>query len=215
MELATILAGNVNKRFSTTLTSLAVVSCKILVSFVLKLLSLSKSAITSHTCMLYELRYDNDHLYVMSCLLTTWYFIISSWFLHIKSRCCISTIPLKKYNKSSAVADMGDRLATTVIGRKVGSPGPLPWRGELSPHNIKAYFRIKWHPGSSSRLATIDMGRKMGDCVPFRRGQLGPRLTQCCLGRGLPPYQVADWPQQTWTEKWGLLYPFFGEAVPI
>ena len=87
-----ILAGNVNKRFSTTLTSLAVVSCKILVSFVLKLLSLSKSAITSHTCMLYELRYDNGHLYVMSCLLTTWYFIISSWFLHIKSRCCISTI---------------------------------------------------------------------------------------------------------------------------
>jgi len=121
---------------------------------------------------------------------------------------------LRKYNKSSAVADMGHRLATTDIDRKVGSPGPLPWRGELSPHNTKAYFRIKWHPGSSSRLATIDMGRKMGDCVPFRRGQLGPRLTQCRLGRGLPPYQVADWPQQTWTEKWGLLYPLFGGSCP-
>ena len=34
-------------------------------------------------------------------------------------------------------------------------------------------------------LATIDMGRKLGE--------LGPHLTQCCLGRSLPPYQVASW----------------------
>jgi len=41
------------------------------------------------------------------------------------------------------------------------------------------------------RLATIDMGRKVEGCAPFR-GELGPYLTQCRLGRGLPPYQVAS-----------------------
>jgi len=54
-------------------------------------------------------------------------------------------------NKSSAVAEMGDRLATIDIGRKVG--------GLL--------------------------------CI-FPWGKLGPHLTQCGLGRGLPPYQLAS-----------------------
>jgi len=31
-----------------------------------------------------------------------------------------------------------------------------------------------------------------GCCAPFR-GELGPHLTQCRLGWGLPPYQVASW----------------------
>ena len=56
-----------------------------------------------------------------------------------------------------------------------------------------AYFRTKWHPDPSSCLATIDMGRESGACcAPFRGGELGPHLTQCRLGRGLPPYQVAS-----------------------
>ena len=38
-----------------------------------------------------------------------------------------------KINKSSAVAEMGDRLATTDMGRKEGAPVPLPG-GELGPH---------------------------------------------------------------------------------
>jgi len=54
------------------------------------------------------------------------------------------------FNKSSAVADMGDRLATVDMGRKVG------------------------------RTA-------VGDWVP-----IGSHLTQCGLGRGLPLYQVAS-----------------------
>ena len=40
------------------------------------------------------------------------------------------------------------------------------------------------------RLATIDMGQKLG-VVPLL-GELGPHLTQCGLGRGLPLYQVAS-----------------------
>ena len=45
----------------------------------------------------------------------------------------------------------------------------------------------------SDRLATIDMGRKVGAAVPLSvRGELRPHLTQCGLGRGLPPYQVTS-----------------------
>jgi len=60
-----------------------------------------------------------------------------------------STKPVPSFNKCSAVAEMGDRLAT------------------------------------------IDMGRKLG--VPLWGGELGPHLTQFGLGRGLPPYQMASW----------------------
>jgi len=42
------------------------------------------------------------------------------------------------------------------------------------------------------RSATIDMGRKVGADVPLSVGELGPHLTQCGLGRGLAPYQVAS-----------------------
>ena len=42
-------------------------------------------------------------------------------------------------------------------------------------------------------LATIDMGRKVaGADVPLSVGELGSHLTQCCLGRGLPAYQVVS-----------------------
>jgi len=51
--------------------------------------------------------------------------------------------------KSSAVAEMGDHLATTASGQKVG------------------------------------------DAVPLSVGELGLHLTQCSLGQGLPPCQVA------------------------
>jgi len=60
------------------------------------------------------------------------------------------------------------------------------------------------------RLATIDMGRKEGLLYPFRGAvKLGPHLTQCRVGRGLPPHQVASgividpavWPQPTWAEQ--------------
>jgi len=36
------------------------------------------------------------------------------------------------------------------------------------------------------RLATTDMGRKVGDCCAPFHGGLGPHVTQCQLGRGLP-----------------------------
>ena len=58
----------------------------------------------------------------------------------------------------------------------------------------EAYLRTKWHLDPSSRLVTIDMGRKLGAAVPVSflgEGEgtgIGPHLTQRGLGRGLPLY---------------------------
>ena len=43
------------------------------------------------------------------------------------------------------------------------------------------------------RLAIIDIDQKEGAAVPLSGGELDPHPTQCGLGRGLPPYQVASW----------------------
>ena len=44
------------------------------------------------------------------------------------------------------------------------------------------------------RLATIDMGQKVGGCcAPFCGERLGPHLTHCGLGRGLRPCQFSSW----------------------
>jgi len=57
----------------------------------------------------------------------------------------------------------------------------------------KANLRAKCHLDLSSRLVTIDMGRKLGrGSAPFLGGELGPHVTRSPLGRGLPPYQVAS-----------------------
>jgi len=38
----------------------------------------------------------------------------------------------------------------------------------------KAYLHTKWYLDPSSRLVTIDMGRKLGRLCPFGEGELGP-----------------------------------------
>jgi len=89
-------------------------------------------------------------------------------------------------NKCSTVAEIGERLATIDMGRKLEM---CPLWGKLDPHVTQcawamAYLRTKWPLDPSSRLATINMAKKWG---------LGPHLAQCGLGRGLPvpPNQVA------------------------
>ena len=73
-------------------------------------------------------------------------------------------------------------------------------------------------------LATIDMGPKEGGCcAPYRRERkgvgAGPHLTQCGLGRDLPPHQAASWSNQPLGHnrhgpKSGGTDPFLGELVP-
>jgi len=67
---------------------------------------------------------------------------------------------------------------------------------ELGAHvaecgQAEAYVATKWHRNPSSRLTTIDMGRKVG-AEPLFRGSWVPHLTQDRLGRGLRAYQVAS-----------------------
>ena len=87
---------------------------------------------------------------------------------------CLSVYLLTYLNKCSAVGEMGDRLATIDMGRKVG-------------------VHAKFHLDPSKRVTTIDMGQNREVLCPslIWRGR-GPHLTQCRLGRGLPPYQVAS-----------------------
>ena len=94
--------------------------------------------------------------------------------------------------------DPRSRLATINMGPKLGGSAPLfgqgppPfWAGGLGlhPSNTKvhwadAYIRTKWHLDTSSRLATIEMGRKLGSGLRplFGEGELGLHLTQSRLG---------------------------------
>ena len=78
-------------------------------------------------------------------------------------------------NKSSAVADMGDR-GHNRRGPKEGAVVPsalLRGRAVPAQHNVawvKLYFRTKWLLHPSTCLATIDMGRKLRGHAPFVGG---------------------------------------------
>jgi len=84
------------------------------------------------------------------------------------------------------------------MGQKVGGAVvPLSVGGAGSPSNnvawTEAYLRTKWHldPSRVQTFGNKDVGRKLRRGLkPL--GQLGHHLVQCCLGRGLPPYQVVS-----------------------
>ena len=96
-----------------------------------------------------------------------------------------------------------------------------PFLGELGPSLIQCGLgqglpRTKWYLDSSSRLATINMGRKFGEggSAPFLgRGTGSPSNTK---SPGLRPSSISSgililaaiWPQQIWTENWVGLCPF-------
>jgi len=129
---------------------------------------------------------------------------------------------------------MGDRFAIIDMGENWGL---CPFREE------KLGLHLTMWPDPSGRFATINMSRKVGSCAPLW-GEMGPHRTQSRLG--LAPdmgrklgaiysfwggagsqsntvwpsgifIHPAVWPQQTWAEKWGLLWPFWGRGswVPI
>jgi len=83
----------------------------------------------------------------------------------------VAAIRILDFNKSSAVAEMIDHLATIDMGRKVGGCC-APFGRELGPQLTQCdlgrglYLRIKWHLIPSSRLATTDTGRKWRGLCP-------------------------------------------------
>jgi len=129
----------------------------------------------------------------------------------------------KNYNKCSAVAEMGDRLATIDMGRKLKGVVPLlvgggswlpcntmrPWpRPTFVPSGILIY-PTAWPKQTWAEIwgtAAVPLGV-----------ELGPHLTHYCPGRGLPSYQVAPWSIQPFSHnkhrpKIGGLCPLFGNG---
>jgi len=50
----------------------------------------------------------------------------------------------------------------------------------------------------------VDLGGPRSCCAPFGEGEgIGNHLTQCCLGRGLTPYQMASWSIQPFRHTYG------------
>ena len=60
------------------------------------------------------------------------------------------------------------------------------------PHQTTSHYKCSAVPGMGDHLATIDVGRR-GLLCPFGGGSWVPiyDLTQCGLGRGLPPYELS------------------------
>jgi len=83
-------------------------------------------------------------------------------------------------------------------GPKIGWMGGLPFSGGAkSPSNTKSPgprptsipSRISVHPAVWPRRTWAKNWRGL---YPVGQGELGPHLSQCRLGRGLPPYQVVS-----------------------
>jgi len=72
------------------------------------------------------------------------------------------------------------------VGRGIGSPSSTMWPGprstSIASSLASSYIQLFGHKAHNRGL-----------CLLFRMGELSPNLTQCRLGRGLPPYQVASW----------------------
>jgi len=84
------------------------------------------------------------------------------------------------------------------MGRKSGAMPSFFWGGELGPHLMQCRLDrglppYQWHLGPSSRLATIDMGLKLGGSAPF----LG-------RGTGSPSNTKVAWAKAYLHTKWHL-----------
>jgi len=87
--------------------------------------------------------------------------------------------------------------------------------------------KLKWSWNKSSAVAEIGWlfghnrhrQRSGGDTVSLSVGELGPHLTQCGLGQGLPPYQVASrsiqpFGHNRYGPRIGGCAPFWGARSP-
>jgi len=100
-------------------------------------------------------------------------------------------------DKSSAVAEMGDRGHNRHEPKRKGAAVPLSRGGAGSPSNTMWPGRglLPYQVASSSiqPFGHKRHGPKIGGCAPLGERKLGPHQSQCRLGRGLPPYKVVYW----------------------
>ena len=122
---------------------------------------------------------------------------------------------------------MADRFGQIDTGLKLGAV-PFFGGGELGLHLTQCglgrglpSYQVAWHLNPSSRLATIDMGRKVwggglcsilgGAGSPSTKMSHGPRPTSVPSGILVHPAM----PQETWAESWGGTVPLSGGVGPI
>jgi len=113
--------------------------------------------------------------------------------------------------------DMGQKLGG-VCPFFQGIAGSLSNPKSTGPRPTSIPSGILVHPAVRPQWI---LAENWGLC-PFRGGELGSHLTQCCVGRGLPPYQVASRSMQPFGHnrrgpKIGGLRPLSGSGgwVPI
>jgi len=112
---------------------------------------------------------------------------------HLYTNSAVAFLCTPLANKSSAVAEMGDRLATTTdIGRKLGTVPLFIGGGAGSPFNtmLRGPRPTSVPNGIYPAIWPQQTGAKHWGCAPL--GELDPHLTQC-LGRGLSACQVSSW----------------------
>jgi len=101
-----------------------------------------------------------------------------------------------EFNKCSAVAEMGDCLATIDTGRKergccapLGGGAGFPSNTMLpGPRRTLVLSGILIHPAVWPQQTWA----KIGELCSFWGGELVPHLTQCGQDRSLPPCQVSS-----------------------
>jgi len=98
--------------------------------------------------------------------------------------------------------EVGLSQSDIVLGEDLA---PLPQKGadpNFRPMSIVAKRLAGWRfhleidpsPGHIVKKIKINLKNKnWGWCAPIFEGEWGPHLTQCGLGRGLPPRQVSSW----------------------
>ena len=118
----------------------------------------------------------------------------------------------------------GTRNGITELSQRV--PPTFGWEAitlSIGPHYSykftdqsasKIFYKSSAVAEMGDRLATIDMGRKVGSSMPLSMWKLSPHLAQYDLGWGLSPYQVTSWSIQLFGHnrhgpKIGGLCPFF------
>jgi len=57
---------------------------------------------------------------------------------------------------------------------------------------VEAYVHTKWYLSASGRFGHNGHWPTNGGSAPLGEGELGPRLTQCSVGRDLSPRQVVS-----------------------
>ena len=116
-----------------------------------------------------------------------------------------------------ATIDMGQKEGAAVPLSRVGGAGSLSntMSTRLRPTSVPSGILMHTAAWPQSTWA-----ENWGLCQPLPRfgEQLGPHLSQCDLGRGLPPYEVAPWciqPPFGYNRngpKIGVCVPFFGKG---